>query len=385
VPEVSELTARIPRSGIRAIMERAMEIPGAIRLEVGEPMFPTPPHIVEAAVEAARAGYTKYTANAGIPSVREAAAERLRREYAIDLPIERICISVGGVGAIATALRVATDVGDEVLIPDPGWPTYEMTVGAAGAIPRRYRLESANGFLPRVADLDQLVGARTKAIIVNSPSNPLGTVLAPESVRELTAWAARRNLFVIADEVYDSIVFDGVHASFLAEDGYEGLIVVFAVSKTYAMTGWRIGYAVAAPRVSAQMAKMQEASVACAPGVSQKAAEAALRGPQDCVRAMCLAYRKNRDTAMQILDRHGIRYQVPGGAFYLWVEAGCRDSRAFADDLLANRGVAVAPGETFGPAGRHYVRVSLASPEAALREGVTRLAEAALAARRAQA
>jgi aspartate aminotransferase/aminotransferase len=362
-------------------MERAMGIPGAIRLEVGEPMFATPPHIVEAAVEAARAGYTRYTANAGIPSVREAAAERLRREYAIDLPMERICISVGGVGALATALRVATDVGDEVLIPDPGWPTYVMTVGAAGAIARRYPLHPANGFLPVVADLEQLVGPRTKAIIINSPSNPLGTVLARDKVKELTAWAARRELFLIADEVYDSIVFEGAHASFLAEDGYDGLVVVFAVSKTYAMTGWRIGYAVAPREVSAQMAKMQEASVACAPGVSQKAAEAALRGPQDCVREMCLAYRKNRDVAMQILDHHGISYQRPGGAFYLWVEAGCPDSMAFADDLLATHGVAVAPGETFGPAGRHYVRVSLASPEAALREGVTRLAKAVLSAR----
>ncbi len=361
-----------------------MEIPDAIRLEVGEPMFPTPPHIVEAAVEAARAGYTRYTANAGMSSLREAVALRLRREYAVDLPTERICISVGGVGAIATALRVATELGDEVLIPDPGWPTYEMTVAGVGALSRRYPLYPANGFLPLVGDLDRLVGPKTRAIIINSPSNPLGTVLPPQAVRELVAWASRRDLFIIADEVYDSIVFDGAHATFLAQDGYDGLIVVFAVSKTYAMTGWRIGYAVAPLEVSAQMAKMQEASVACAPGVSQKAAEAALRGPQDCVHSMCLAYRRNRDAAMEILDRHGIRYQRPSGAFYLWVEAGCPGSKAFADNLLSTRGVAVAPGETFGPAGRQYVRVSLASPEAALREGVNRLAEAIQADRRLQ-
>ncbi|MEW6546550.1 MAG: pyridoxal phosphate-dependent aminotransferase [Bacillota bacterium] len=374
MPSLSELVVGLRQSGIREIMNLAIGMPDVIRLEVGEPLFPTPPHVVEAASRAAREGYTKYTANAGLLTLRELIARRLNEDYGLAVTADHVAVTVGGVGAVSTAVRAVVDPGDEVLIPDPGWPNYEMIVRCAGAQARRYPLLPENGFLPDPALIDRLIGERTRALIVNSPSNPLGTVFGKDLVRELVDLARRRDIFLISDEVYEKIVFEGRHHTALAFDGDGVVIAVFSASKTYAMTGWRLGYAIASPPVIAQMSKLQEAYVSCAPSVSQKAAEAALSGPQDCVEEMRRAYRENRDLAVATLDEYGIRYQRPAGAFYLWVHVGCEDSHAFARELLQAHRVAVAPGTTFGPSGREFVRVSLAARAADIREGLVRLA-----------
>lgn len=375
MPEMSKLATGLKRSGIRVIMELAMGMKDVVRLEVGEPLFATPDHIVEAAAQAGRDGYTKYTPNAGIPSLREAIARRLEGDYGVKVTPSNVAVTVGGVGAVSTAVRTLIDIGDEVLIPDPGWPNYEMIVSVAGAVPVRYRLDPARGFLPLAQDLNKVVTPKTKAIILNSPSNPLGTVFPPEVMEEMVDFARKRDLFIISDEVYEKIVFYGKHTSALSFDTDGRVVGAFSVAKTYAMTGWRIGYAVAAPAVTEQMAKLQEAYVSCAPGVSQKAAESAIRGPQDCVETMRRAYHENLLVARQILDRHGIKYQTPSGAFYLWIDAGCQDSTDFAKKLLLEKQVSLAPGRTFGPSGDRYVRISLASPKESIQEGLIRLAQ----------
>ncbi|MBC7340008.1 MAG: aminotransferase class I/II-fold pyridoxal phosphate-dependent enzyme [Firmicutes bacterium] len=374
MPSLSQLVVGLKQSGIREIMNLAIGMPDVIRLEVGEPLFSTPAHIVEAAGRAAREGYTKYTANAGLLTLRELIARRFNQDYGLPVTAENVVVTVGGVGAVSGAVRAVVDPGDEVLIPDPGWPNYEMIVRCAGARVRRYPLLPENGFLPDPALIDRLIGQRTRALIINSPSNPLGTVFDEDLVRELVELAGRRDIFLIADEVYEKIVFEGRHHTALAFDRDGVVIGVFSASKTYAMTGWRLGYAIASQPVIAQMAKLQEAYVSCAPSVSQKAAEAALSGPQDCVEEMRRTYRENRDLAVATLDEYGIRYQRPAGAFYLWVDVGCEDSHAFARELLQTHRVAVAPGTTFGPSGREFVRVSLAAQAADIREGLVRLA-----------
>ena len=376
MPRLSHTVTGVPQSGIREIMNLAAGRQGVVRLEVGEPLFATPPHIVEAAVQALRDGFTRYTPNAGLPSVREAICARMERDYGVKIGPERVCVTVGGVGGISSALRAAVDAGDEVLIPDPGWPNYYMMAVVAGAVPRRYPLRPQNGYLPDLDELRSMVGPRTRVLLVNSPSNPLGTVFPPALVEALVEFAYAHDLILISDEVYDRIVYEGTHRTACAYDPDGRVVSVFSASKTYAMTGWRVGYAIAGEDMVRQMAKLQEAYVSCAPAPAQKALEAALTGPQDCVDAMCRTYRENRDLTCQLLAERGIVHRRPQGAFYVWIRVGCRDSTEFARRLLAEYGVALAPGSTFGPSGEGYVRVSLVSPADAIREGVARLADA---------
>ncbi len=376
MPSLSRLVVELKQSGIREIMNVALGMPDVVRLEVGEPLFTTPQHIVEAAYLAARQGYTRYTANAGIPSLRSLIARRVSEDYGVRATPDNVIVTVGAIGALSGAVRAVVDPGDEVLIPDPGWPNYEMIVRCAGAVPRRYPLLAERDYLPDPSVIDGLVGDRTRALIVNSPSNPLGTVFPEGLVRELVELACRRDIFLISDEVYEKIVFEGRHHSASTFDPDGRVIAVFSVSKTYAMTGWRIGYAVAAEPVVRQMAKLQEAYVSCAPSVSQKAAEAALSGPQDCVEEMRRTYQENLSVALSVLEQNGMRYLKPAGAFYVWIHVGCEDSGSFAKQLLTTHKVAVAPGTTFGPSGKEYVRISLAARAEDIREGLNRLASA---------
>jgi aspartate aminotransferase len=374
MPALSELVQGMQQSGIRRIMNAAMTMEGVVRLEVGEPRFATPAHIVEAANAAALAGYTKYTANSGIPSLREAIAERVSEDSGLTVSPDRVGVTVGAVGAVYGAVRVLVDSGDEVLIPEPGWPNYRMVVSSCGAVPASYALRKEDGFLPTIEGLERALTPRTKILLINTPSNPLGTVFPADLMESVMALARRRDLWVISDEVYEKIIFNGKHTSACRFDNDGRVIMVSGFSKTYAMTGWRVGYAVAPPAVIAQLAKMQEGYVSCAPGPSQKAAEAALRGPQDCVARMCMAYEENARLATGLLDELGVCYHRPQGAFYLWVTVGCPDSMGFALDLLQQERVALAPGSTFGPAGEGYVRISLASAPEDIAEGIRRLA-----------
>jgi aspartate/methionine/tyrosine aminotransferase len=372
---VSACVQGMPRSGIRVLLDLAARVPGAIHLEIGQPDFATPGFIIEAAHEAMVAGFTRYTANAGLPSLREAVAAKVKCENGIPATADNVVITTGGMGGLYSSFAALLDPGDEVLLPDPGYPNYEQMALLRHATPVRYPLPAELGFQPDLAALERAITPRSKALVVNSPSNPTGAVLTVESIGALVLLAEKHGLYLISDECYEKIVFDAQHASpaALCRDGR--VITVSSFSKTYAMTGWRVGFAVATPAMVLALAKLQEPTVGCASSVSQKAAEAALAGPQECVSAMVAAYRQRRDQALDVLQKHGLYSYTPQGAFYLLVPLGRShtDSAAFAKEFLMAEGVAVAPGCTFGPRADGYVRVSLAAAESELLCGLERL------------
>jgi Aspartate/tyrosine/aromatic aminotransferase len=363
------------RSGIREMMDLAATLDGVVHLEIGEPDFPTPEHIVEAVQGALGPGAVKYTLSRGDPGLRALLAEKLRRTNGIAVGADNVVVTTGGTGAISAAMIALAGAGDGVLLPDIGWPAYEMIARLVGARILHYRLLPESGFEP---DLDHLatLAREARVLVVNSPSNPTGAVFSRATSERILEIAQRCDLTVISDEVYEEIVFDGEHVSLggLDEDGR--VVGVYSFSKTFAMTGWRIGYLTAASSVVEAVVKVQEALVACPSWVGQRAAEAALTGPQSVVAEMRAEYRRRRDLAVELLERHGLDVSRPRGTFYALARVGAADSDTygFVRRLLLEARVAVAPGETFGPAGGGLVRLSLASPPEAISEGIERLA-----------
>ncbi len=364
---------RMPRSGIRVIMDLAAEMDRVIHMELGEPNFQTPEHIMDAGCKAIRDGYTKYTANTGFKSLRKAVLEKISND-GINIDFEQIGISPGSVFALVQALMACTNSGDEVLLPDPGWPNYYMQIVATDRVPVFYPLREENNFEPQIADLELLVTNRTKALLINTPSNPTGSVFSRNTVEELVAFVKKHDICLISDEVYDKIVFDQEHVSPLSLDPNGHVISIFGVSKSYAMTGWRVGYYSAPTVLASQMNKLLEPYVSCASAVSQKAAEAALRGPQDCVSRMVKTYEKHRNLIIDILTQKGFEFSRPRGAFYLLVDvsAAGMDSYSFSHELLAEKAVATAPGLAFGKDSDKYIRFSFCASHDDIEEGVAR-------------
>jgi aspartate aminotransferase len=254
----------MPVSRIREIMELAWADPEAIHLEVGEPDFPTPEHVVEAAHKAARAGRTRYAPNAGLPELREALADKVTRRNGYEARPDQVVVTQGGIQALYLVLRALLEPGDEVLLPDPAWPNYRMIAHLLGARVLAYPLVAEGGFLPRLEDLERLVTPRTRAILVNSPSNPLGTVVSRELMEGLLAFARQRGLWFISDEVYDEVVYDDVFVSAGSlADPADRLVSIYSFSKVYAMTGWRVGYLVAPPDLARILTGMQEPIISC--------------------------------------------------------------------------------------------------------------------------
>ena len=369
----------VPHSGIREISNLAAATPGAIHLEVGQPDHRTPAHIVEAAKRALDQGWHGYTPTAGLPSLRERVAEKLRRVNGIDVTGEQVVCGTGGAGVIAAAVLSLCNPGDEVLVPDPGWPNYGLTLAVGQARRVRYPCPAGLGFLPDLDRLEAMVTPRTRVLIVNSPNNPTGRVYPPDVLRRLGAIAEQHDLWVVSDECYDEVMLDGarVAPAMWHHADPDRVVTCCTFSKTYAMTGWRLGYAAAGARVVDTMIKMIEGTTSCAATVSQRAGEAALDGPQGCVGEMVAAYRRRRDLVVDLLREAGLLTAVPEGAFYILADvspAGL-DSLTFARRLLAERAVAVAPGSAFGAVADGAVRISLASSDQDLREGVGRLCE----------
>lgn len=366
---------QMKRSGIREILEIAVRTPGCIRLEVGEPNFATPPHIIEAAHKAALEGKTRYTLSAGIPPLKEAIAEKLRRFNGYtNIQTENIIVTPGSTYTLFNTFEVLLEAGDEVLMPDPGWPTYETQAGLLGAKIVRYPLLAGNGFRPQVADIEAAITPRTKILMLCNPSNPTGAVSLREEIQQIIALATKYDLYVISDEVYEELIFEGEPTTAALFDP-ERVISIYSFSKTYSMTGWRVGYGVAPSHVAAVMSRVCEPNVACAAEPNQWAALAALTGPQDIVREMRDAYKQRRDAVCDVLRQNNMLTYVPSGAFYIMVDispAGL-ESYDFCKTLIAEKGVSCAPGATFGPSASGLVRISLATAEDALVEGVKRL------------
>jgi aspartate aminotransferase len=370
--------AGLPRSGIRAVFERAAQIEGVAHLEIGAPDFPTPPHIVEAAARAAADGFTRYTSAAGLPSLRALIADKAQTRNGIACTPEHVVVGAGGCCVLYAALFALLDPGDGVLIPDPGWANYPPMVESLGAQVQRYPLVPGQRFDPDLDALEAALTDRTRVLVVNSPGNPTGAVHGTPTLEAILDIAARHDVWVLSDEAYEDIVFEGGHVSPASLGDYERALSVFTFSKSYAMTGWRVGYAVAPPQIARAIAQVQEPLVACASSISQKAAEAALTGPQDVIGEMRESYRRRRDAATALLDREGIAYVRPRGGFSLMVglPGPGLDSDAFARTALEDARVAVVPGSAFGPGGEGMVRAALCVSDETLELGLTRLASA---------
>src|SRR5215208_5453340 len=369
---------RMPRSGIREVMDLAWSMGDpVIGLHVGEPSFATPEHVLDGARRALDRGETRYVANAGIPALREAIADKVARQNGLEATPEQVVVTAGGMQALYVALSATVAAGDEVLLPDPGWPNFAMAVQLLQASPVGYPLHADDAFLPDIAELGRRVTDRTRAVIVNFPSNPLGAVLPADLAERLCRFADEHDLWLISDECYDAITFDAGHVSPGVYDEQDRVLSCFSFSKTYAMTGMRVGYLVAPAPVAEAAAKMQEPLIACVNAPAQYAALAALEGPQEVVEVMRRAYHERRDAAAAALDAAGVGYLLPRGAFYMWVDVRDRcggDVKAWALELLRERHVAVAPGTAFGAGGEGWVRISLATDTEDLLEGLERLA-----------
>ena len=367
--------ARLAPSGIRTIVEAAASVPAALRLEVGEPDFATPPWIVEAGAAAARRGETRYTSNSGISPLRDAIAAKLTVRNGYLATSEQVVVTQGGVQALHLSFLSLLDPGDEVLLPDPAWPNFRMMAELVGAREVLYPLPQANGFLPDLDQLASLVTPRCKLLLVNFPSNPLGSTATAAQLAALCDFAAKHGLWLLSDECYDELTFDGPVVSAAAVSSYERIIGIYSFSKVYAMTGWRVGYAVAPAATAAVLAKVQEPLVSCINTPAQYAALAALEGDQGIVGDMKSAYRQRRNVVIERLGAAGLSAPTPTGAFYAWVDisATVLDSLSFCQRLLAEEAVAVAPGGAFGPAGEGRIRISIATAEATLVEAIDRL------------
>lgn len=377
-PVASETIQHVPRSGIRRVFDEAANYPDCIRLEVGEPSFATPAHIKEAAVQALADNFTKYTPNAGIPELRAAIVDKLRLRNGIHVAASDIVVTTGGVAACFTALAAMVNPGDEVLLADPSWPNYVQMTVLLGVKAVHYRLRLEHDLVPTVEDIERCITPRTKVLILNSPGNPTGAVTPESRLREILELAHRHNIWVISDEVYDEIWFDTPPQSLQPLDTQGRVVSVFSFSKTYAMTGWRVGYLTGATEIVSHVVRAQEPTTSCVNSLAQRAAVAALTGDQSCVVEMRAAYAARAKLVTGILDSHGVPYARPTGAFYTMVDisrAGLSDTE-FVSRMITERRVAVVPGSAFGPQSGHVVRISLASSDENLRVGVERLASA---------
>ena len=377
-PTPSNAIQRVPRSGIRRVFDEAAKYPDCIRLEVGEPSFGTPAHIKEAAVNALAENFTKYTANAGIPELRSAIVDKLRIRNGISVDSNDVVVTSGGVAACFTALAAMVNPGDEVLLADPSWPNYVQMTVLLGVKAVHYRLRLENDLIPTVEDIERCITPKTKVLIMNSPGNPTGAITPLPRLREILELAHRHNLWVISDEVYDEIWFDTPPHSLQPLDTQERVVSVFSFSKTYAMTGWRVGYLTGASEIVSHVLRAQEPTTSCVNSPAQRGAVAALLCDQQCVADMRSAYASRARLVTKILDDHGVPYARPTGAFYTMVDiSGARMSDLdFVSRMITERRVAVVPGSAFGPESGNVVRVSLASSESDLQNGVTRLASA---------
>jgi aspartate aminotransferase len=364
----------MPRSGIRAIVELAEGRDDVVNLGFGEPDFDTPAHIVEAAARAAREGRTRYTLSRGITPLREACAARLPARPDGAVRAEDVVATVGGAGAIFSTLATIAGRGSRILVPDPCWPNYVGHCALLELDAVRYPLDPALGFEPDLDALDALAPGAT-AIVINTPGNPTGAVWRRETVAACMDLARRHGLYVIADEVYDELAFDGEHVSALPLDEDGRVIGIFSFSKTYAMTGWRVGYLAAPPALAPLLGKVPETLWSCPTAPAQWAALAALEGPQDCVAEMRAAYRERRDLVVRLLRAAGLFVAEPRGAFYALadVRRAREPTLDLARRLVLDHGVVCAPGSTFGPSGEGFLRVSLAASPAAIEEGVRRI------------
>lgn len=375
---IASRSHRVEWSGIRIMFELADRIPGVINLGIGQPDFETPVFIREAGKKALDDGFTRYPPAKGFLDLREAIAEKLRKENNIPAdPETEIFVAVGAMQVIFNTMLHLVETGDEVILLDPGYDYYSQ-IRLFGGVPVPVPVREANRFKLDPADLEKAVTNKTKLIIINSPSNPTGAVLEEDVLGKIAAIARERKIFVLSDEPYEHIVFDGKkHLSIAAMEGMKDLTIsAYTLSKSYAMTGWRVGYAVAPKVLIDEMEKLMEHMVTGVTAVAQRAALAAISGPQECVVEMVRAYQARRDIIHRELnDIEGVSCILPEATFYAFpsVSGVCRDSWRLARYLATEHRVAVVPGVIFGKSGEGCLRISFAIDEERLEEAITRI------------
>jgi aspartate aminotransferase len=389
---ISPRIANIAESATLRVDSKAKALAAAgrpiVSFAAGEPDFDTPAHVVEAAERAARDPRNHhYTAAVGLPELREAIAAKTLRDSGLEVSPAQVIVTNGGKHAVYQSVQVLVGDGDEVLIPSPYWVTYPEVVKLAGGVPIGVFAGAEAGYKVTVEQLEAVRTPRTKLLLFVSPSNPTGAVYSPDETRAIGEWALEHGVWVITDEIYQNLVYDGVRAISIAEAVPElagQTVLVNGVAKTYAMTGWRVGWMVGPPAVIKGGADLQSHLTSNVSNVAQRAAIAALTGPMEPMEAMRTAFDRRRRAIVEGLNRiPGFRTPTPEGAFYVypdvrellgreWDGVVPRDTLELADLLLERCEVAVVPGEAFGPSG--YLRFSYALGDDALAEGVRRLA-----------
>lgn len=373
----AERVARVPPSGIRRFFDIAATMDDVISLGIGEPDFVTPEPIVQAAIASLERGITGYTSNSGLLELRVAIAEHLRHLYGVSYdPEEEILITVGVSEALYLALTAIINPGDEVIIPQPCFVSYVPEVTFAGGVPVTVPTRVEDSFQVTAAEIQQALSPRTKALLISYPNNPTGAVASRERLVEIAKLAQDADLVIISDEIYDRLVYGVPHTCFASLPGMrERTILLQGFSKNYAMTGWRVGYAVAPAHLLSLMRKVHQYTIMSAPTVSQYAALAALREGEPYVQAMIREYDRRRKLIVSGLNEIGLTCFEPQGAFYAFpsIEASGLDENEFAERLLQEERVAVVPGSAFGEAGKGFVRCSYATAYEQIEEALERL------------
>ncbi|WP_448591911.1 pyridoxal phosphate-dependent aminotransferase [Thermoflexus hugenholtzii] len=381
------LAERMSRLGTETAFEvlaraKALEAQGReiIHLEIGEPDFDTPSHIKAAAVRALEEGWTHYTPAAGIPALREAIADYIRRTRGIPVGPEHVVVVPGGKPIMFFAILALVEEGDEVIYPNPGFPIYESMIRFVGARPVPLRLRMENEFRVDVEELARLITPRTRMLILNSPANPTGGVLAREDLEAIAELCLKHDLVVLSDEIYSRILYEGEHISIASFPGMlERTIILDGFSKTYAMTGWRLGYGVMPEPLAEAVTRLMINSNSCTAAFTQIAGIAALTGPQDDVDRMVAAFRERREVMVEGLNRlPGFRCLKPKGAFYAFpnIEGTGMSSRELAHYLLEEAGVAVLSGTAFGEYGEGFLRLSFANSIENIQKALERIEKA---------
>ena len=364
----TDRVSEIDISGIRKMFEAAGT--DSINLGLGEPDFPTPGHICDAAMDAIRSGYTKYTPGAGIPELRNALSEKFLRDNNISVSPDEVMVTSGASEALHIAMQALVEPGDDVLVPDPGFVSYSALSHIAGGRVIGVPL------VDLVLDPDVVaehITQNTKVLIVNSPSNPCGSVQSRKEIQALSELAEDYDFTIISDEVYEFFIYVGEHAS--PAEFTDNVVTVNAASKTYSMTGWRLGYLAAGMEYIEQFHKVHQYVQACANSVAQAAALAAITGSQDCVEDMRKTFRARRDILLKGLREMGIECPTPAGAFYAFPRVGDGDSVA---SKLADRGVITVPGSAFGEQAREHIRISYATSESDIMRALERMRDVIL-------
>ena len=378
---LSTATVEVTNSPIREMFNLALAMDDVVSFTVGEPDFLTPSHVVDAAVKALQNGEHRYTPNAGILPLRQAICKNYEKTQGVSYnPESEVIVTAGGMEALFLAMRVMLDPGDEILLPDPCWTNYSRQLLLCNAKAAYVPVYAENDFQFTPEALEAAITPKTKAFLLNSPANPTGGIAAEEQIKKLAEIAIKHDLYVISDEVYSQLVFDGGKAMSISSlpGMKERTIIIHSFSKTYAMTGWRVGYAIGPSEIIKNMVKFQENVAACVNSAAQFGAIAALESSQECVDMMRESYERRRALiTSEFATVPGLKCHSPKGAFYALIDVSSTgmNGKEFALDLLDKGHVIVVPGNAFGEAGKNYVRISFATSDEAISKGVGRIRE----------